>query len=275
MVIGLAIGCAMPPATSTPASKYPADISGRVTIAEKFILFGRENPPSQNEVFWLVDISVKNKAYEHAVTADYKEWAIVAGGEVYQVAAILRVIEDPSSSMTPSMNVPSGHTGGTTIGFEVPSSLKVSDAQICYRGQAPHSYGILTGGDKVVAYDWDSKKSVTEEEKPEEQPTESYVVREKYGRGSYNMDLKTVEYWEGEDSREIRFQATKSPLVINYGYIQTSELRATFIIEIQGGIYQFTSMWGSINGAVLEGTGEYVIKVQSSGCKWWIKIGVE
>ena len=126
MVIGLAIGCAVP-----SASKYPADISGRVTIAEKFILFGRENPSSQNEVFWLVDISVKNKAYEHAVTADYKDWAIVAGGEVYQVAAILRVIEDPSSSMTPAMNVPSGHTGGTTIGFEVPSSLKVSDAQIC------------------------------------------------------------------------------------------------------------------------------------------------
>ena len=57
MVMALATGCAVPSSTPTPASEYPADISGHVTTVGRLKLIdslGVGHPgeaPPENEVF--------------------------------------------------------------------------------------------------------------------------------------------------------------------------------------------------------------------------------
>jgi len=51
-------------------------------------------------------------------------------------------------------------SGNTFLWFKG-RNINPSDAQICYRGQDPFSYGELIAGDTVAVYDWDLKK-VTE-----------------------------------------------------------------------------------------------------------------
>ncbi len=158
VISGLATGCGvLSSIPAPPTSEYPADISGRVTIAEKVIAkYNRNKPdtmeltPLERKVFWIVDISVKNKSYEDVVTASYKDWKIVAGDKVYDSPK-------PFMDIWPStaMNVVVGATGKTTFRFTVPDTLKVSSAKLCYQGQEPYSCGKLTGGDKVAVYNWD------------------------------------------------------------------------------------------------------------------------
>ena len=168
MVCGVAIGCAVPSSTSTPpASKYPADITGRVTIAETVKAEYQQGPhagetmemtPLEGQIYWIVDISVKNKSYENTVTANHNHWKIVVDDKVYHTQTILPGNIQPSYAMA----VPMGETGETTIRFSVPDTLEISGAKICYQGQELYSYGKLSGGDRIAAYDWDLKKGVQE-----------------------------------------------------------------------------------------------------------------
>jgi len=154
------VGSQTPTPRSSPASEYPADISGRVTIAEKVkCLTAIAVPPSRDsDVFWIVDITVKNNAYSDSVVASfqdcYKGWVIIANDETFRPVAC--------GSYTEPMSLALGETGQFMIYFSMPETLHISDAQICYQGREPYSYGKLTGGDRVVAYDWDSKKVITE-----------------------------------------------------------------------------------------------------------------
>ena len=147
-----------------PASEYPADISGRVTVTETVMAkYDRNKPdkweltPKEGQIFWIVDISVKNKSYENAVTASYKDWVVAAGDKVYQAPGAFMDIW-PSSKMS----VPLGQTGRTTFRFSIPNILQISEAKICYQGQEPYSYGSLSSGEKVAVYDWDLKKAIVE-----------------------------------------------------------------------------------------------------------------
>ncbi len=166
IVVGLVTGCAVPSTTSPPsstpappASKYPADISGHVTMAEKVKCFTAiaAPPHRDSDIFWIVDISVKNNTYSDPVEASlmtgYGGWRITANDKVYH----------PRQS-DEELSIALGQTGQFVLYFEVPRSLQVDDAQICYQGQEPYSYGKLNGGDKVVAYDWGSKTVITEPE---------------------------------------------------------------------------------------------------------------
>lgn len=183
IITALAIGCegslptstpgsvTAPPSKSTPtppASEYPADISGRVTIAEKVrcnsfkpISPNYPVPPNRDpDVFWIVDISVKNNTYSDPVKADflmgYKGWVISANDKEY----IPRVGGSPGDN--PPIDLTIGQTGKFMFYRTMPKTLQISDAQICYKGQEPYSYGKLTGGDKVAAYDWDLKTAIEE-----------------------------------------------------------------------------------------------------------------
>jgi len=166
---GLVAGCQrapsqpseqLPPSTEQqppPASTYPADISGHVIITDKVIAkYSRDKPdtielnPLEGKIWWIIDISVRNKAYEDVITASYNSWKIVDDDKVYDAQRPFMSIQ----SAYP-MSVPMGETGETTIRFPVPNTLKVSSAKLCYQGQEPYSYGQLTGGDKVAVYDWD------------------------------------------------------------------------------------------------------------------------
>jgi hypothetical protein len=162
----LVVGCEN---LTSQSSTYPADISGHVIIPELLHMKNlNDRGAGVNEVFWVVDISIKNKSYERAVTSDYKDWQIEAGGTVYYLEGGLTQLLNLSDKTTvDDMSVQIGQTGQTTICFSVPDTLKVRDAKLCYQGQEPYSYGELTGGNLVAVYDWDSKTFI--EERPYEQ----------------------------------------------------------------------------------------------------------
>ena len=147
-----------PSSTSAPlASTYPADISGNVKIAGSLTnKYDLVFPPPENETYWVVNISITNMSYKLPITGNYEHWQIVAGDSIYWIAELLKLDHDP-----PSLSIPTGYTGEIVICFHVPSTLQIRDAQICYRGQEPYSYGQLTGGQKVDVYDWDAKTVAT------------------------------------------------------------------------------------------------------------------
>ena len=160
IVIGLATGCGM------VASTYPADISGHVIIAEtvrakyqsgSYAGETMEMTPLEGQIYWIVDVSVKNKSYDNEVTAINTHWKIIVDDQLYDA-------QRPFMSIQPAypMTVPMGETGETTIRFPVPDTLEVSSAQLCYQGQEPYSYGNLSGGNVVAMYDWDLRTVVLE-----------------------------------------------------------------------------------------------------------------
>lgn len=331
IITALAVGCAGSPSTSTPssvttppASEYPADISGRVTIAETVKAKYQSGPsagetmdmtPLEGQIYWIVDISVKNKSYEKAVTAGSSHWKIVADDEVYDAQSPFMSIQ----SAYP-MTVSVGETGETTIRFPVPDTLKVSSAKLCYQGQEPYSYGKLTGGDKVAAYDWDSKTVIEQVVGKYEQ---YFVKREvtgykKVGKiGNVDitepiykdiyMELKTIMHWEKEDSEPklITFHISQAPWVVNWGY-QSRKLtaldpigsEATFDIAIYTKATYEKYLHGQTLGLIglstgedrgisssgigciiVQNAGDYVIRMSAENPNnllyWWIKIGME
>ena len=182
-IMGLATGCELLSPTSTPsstpappASEYPADISGRVTIADTVVA---DLPKSHKKVehgygpWWIVDVVVKNKNYEKPITSiwdtsismpvgeEHFIWSIVIDDKVWGGLKSWSGFPAGDTFPQPPMIVPKGESGKTTFLFRGPD-VSPNDAQICYRGQEPYSYGRLTGGDRVAVYDWDLKKAVQE-----------------------------------------------------------------------------------------------------------------
>jgi len=141
-------------------SEMPADISGTVMVTDTVVWQGEikeiKAPTDKGIVYWIVDISVDNKSYQDAVTANPGHWKIKVGDKTYDAHGSILDLE----SSYP-MTVSAGGKGQTIIRFAVPDTLKVSSAELCYQGQEPHSYGKLTGGDKVLAWDWASKTAIT------------------------------------------------------------------------------------------------------------------
>lgn len=286
MCIVLLAGCAPAanePLSSTsapPASKYPADISARVTIAEKLRLQAYpENvtPNSTEDVFWLIDISVKNNTYKNEI--GYNAWVIVAGDKEYEPK------QAPGIS-SPPMSVSLGQTGQTTFRFNVPRTLRLSDSKICYRGQEPYSYGKLSGGDKVAVYDWNLKKAVTQTQDLKE----AYAVPDAYGKTS-TMQLRTTATWSGTESEAINFSTDKSPWVVNGSYQVVSSLghKFDYIIftedEYKAGDDALRQYLGHEllmqtrprvgENCLVKQSGKFVICVYASGVKWQLKVGVE
>jgi hypothetical protein len=155
----LVVSCEKLPSTSSN-SEYPADISGHVIIPE--VLYVRNvtmwKNEGERENFWVVEISISNTSYEHNITHDCENWQIEAGGKVYPLGeGLMRALRYKEVPYHEEWDIPTGQSGKMTVCFSVPDTLKISDAIICYQGQEPYSYGKLTGGDLVEAYDWDSR----------------------------------------------------------------------------------------------------------------------
>lgn len=124
------ISCSNSPSSTTQGSinasqtsQYPADINGRVTMADvvtaKYpngLNAGQtlEMQPVEGQTFWIVDISVKNNSYKDAIVADRTYWKIVANEKVYNVQNPFMNIQ----SVYP-MTVSPGETGQTIIRFSV------------------------------------------------------------------------------------------------------------------------------------------------------------
>jgi ribosomal protein L37AE/L43A len=296
-----------------PVSANPADISGHVTIAETVKAKYPDKPdtmemiPLEGQIYWIVDISVKNNSYENEVAtipkgyrSDYPcyHWKIIVDDQVYDAQRPFLGI--PAAY---PMSVPMGETGETTIRFVVPDTLKISSAKLCYQGQEPYSYGKLTGGDKVAVYDWDLRKAVPKQE--------MYVIAEFAQEDKY-LELITLENWEGSSSRIIQFDLDHAPAVINYASKPTSKIASSFRVSVitqvvdpqeiaelkawqgwvtlmgarvweeNGKIYVAWSGFEAVQGPLagvrsiqVMKPGNVVIDVDASGCDWWVKVGVE
>jgi len=115
-ISGLITGCeGLSPVP--PASEYPADIIGHVTIADNIIVGQKEIPPSKDRVYWIIEASVRNKEYQNPVIQG--SW-IIANGQGQRF---------PS----PSVTIEKGQTGTIMLAFEVVAGVKPEGHQICYR----------------------------------------------------------------------------------------------------------------------------------------------
>ena len=270
------------------ASDYPAEISGYVTIADKLRCgWPMALPPSRGDrVFWIVEVSVKNVEYGGAVEAlyqmRYQGWEIVAKGEVYKPSCTC------SSTLYESVSVAPGETGQFMFYDDVPRTLCVSDGQICYRGQEPYSYGELSGGKRVAAYDWHSKSEV--EEEIVEDTTELYFAGRPFDRNKF-VDLRTIGTWVGSGPELIHVNVEQSPWVLNFGSKGRSKIGSRSSVIVWRGKYDGTGYAESIGGypfqnvaydplrgvscIIVYETGDFTIEVEASGCEWLVKIGVE
>ena len=160
--------------------------------------------------------------------------------------------------------------------FLVPRTVSVEDAQVCYKGQEPSSFGELTKKNTVSAYDW-STGSVINVTPP---PTiETYLVHGPSVIDVYRyMQLKTIASWQGTSSRKMDFTVTKVPCIINYGWTATSAIRSSVTVYAFDK-YNITPLpWESRTGIgtmELDAAGKYTIQVDAVGAQWWLKIGVE
>lgn len=112
---------------------------------------------------------------------------------------------------------------------------------------------------------------------------ELYFIPNAVSRSPNIVELRTIKKWEGDQSQNIKFKATKAPWVINSGYTRTSQLssifelfvgQATDIPNIEKMQNTATLSDGSVIG-LIEDSGIFIIRVKASGIKWWVKIGVE
>jgi hypothetical protein len=268
-----------------PISEYPAQISGRVVIVEKVIAYYKpaqtptrmELAPPEGKIWWVIDISVKNIAYKEEISASYDRWAIEADNQVYYAKSYLDMI--PAAY---PMNAPTGQTGQTTFRFLVPDSLRVGETKLVYQCSEGVSYGTLSGGEKAPLYDWDSRTVIKE-------PIEDYIVADKH------MQLRTIANWNGSESRAIKFEIDKSPWVVNWKYEPVSDIARKFNIIVvpeseydpsleydyfkQGALAFLQMAWApgfdGEESITVPKSGSFVIIVDTTGGKWWVRVGVE
>lgn len=118
---------------------------------------------------------------------------------------------------------------------------------------------------------------------PTAQDKERYYIPNPRSKSPNRVSLKTIKSWEGTESRDIKYNATKAPWVINSGYTRTSQLSAIFELSIGKttqilGLETIENTVRLSNGNIIgliEDSGNYIIRIKASGIKWWIKIGVE
>ena len=94
--------------------------------------------------------------------------------------------------------------------------------------------------------------------------------------GPQTLTLKTIQKIEGTDSNQIQFTVDCIPCVINYGYEIVGEGAHKMFVSVYKADQSNTQIpnWG-IDWVVIEEKGDYTIKVDTAGVKWWLKIGVQ
>jgi hypothetical protein len=176
VIIGFIPGCDLLSSELTPPdSQYPADIIGKV-IKTDFIKHWIEEEsstlkPKDGNVFWVIEISVKNKTYPQPaiktisgheqvekVTWGYWHWAIEVDDKIFNPPEAFKILT------TPILTIPEGQTAKLVNCFEVPKNISIDKAKLVYIGQQPYSYGELSGGDTEFGYDFLANKVITQSE---------------------------------------------------------------------------------------------------------------
>lgn len=114
---------------------------------------------------------------------------------------------------------------------------------------------------------------------------ETYIVPPAGVLGDWKqMQLKTIKKWEGSESKELNFKADTTPWVVNSGYTATSPISTKFSMNVVKDIQELSDVELYYNSqftrdglqvVTMEEKGNFKIKVEASGCSWWVKIGVE
>ncbi len=223
---------------SSQSSQYPANLSGRVTISQKIkapnVPVAVSSDPTS--VFWIVQVSIKNIRYSNPITdrsaarSWSNDWQIVASSAGSNVPWQFEPYPDFSPD---SFNIASGQTAQLTMVFIVERDITVKNAQICYVGQEPNSFGKLTQAGSIEAYDWATKTAIAFTPPPTTAPTtETYLVHGASTLSSFSyMQLKTIANWQGTTSKTLSFTATRVPCVINYGWTVTSSINSDVTVQ--------------------------------------------
>ena len=113
---------------------------------------------------------------------------------------------------------------------------------------------------------------------------EPFYVPKAHSKTPDIMKLKVIKKWEGTQSKDIKFNATTAPWIINSGYTRTSKLSSVFELSIGKPVVDLpdielrqrtvTLSNGNIIG-LIEDSGSFIIHITASGVKWWMKIGIE
>ncbi len=111
---------------------------------------------------------------------------------------------------------------------------------------------------------------------------ENYFVPQSSGAAK-EMMLETVASWEGDTSREITYHTNKAPWVLNAGGVIVGTIANDMSIEVVredpnllfGGGWLHVKASNNVFQVLSSQSGDFKIKVNASGVKWWVKIGVE
>ena len=109
--------------------------------------------------------------------------------------------------------------------------------------------------------------------------TEIYLVKTGmlWNENDRYMQLKTIASWQGTSSKKWKFNFTKVPCIINYGWKETSNISSRVDVNAwdKNNISPMAGEYNGIWKLEIDEVGERTIDVQSVGAKWWVKIGVE
>jgi hypothetical protein len=105
-------------------------------------------------------------------------------------------------------------------------------------------------------------------------PTESY--RAIALSGPKTMALKTIQNWQGTESKTTQFTVDCVPCVINYGYTPVGTDEHKMFVSVYKADQSKTQVtnWG-VDWVVIDEKGDYTLQIDASGVEWWLKIGVQ
>jgi hypothetical protein len=260
----LAIGCAGLSSTSPLSSLYPADIIGRVTIPKYILIDNMQLPPGDNAEWWIVKVSIKNKGYQNPITSEgWKISTSPAGGDYSPLGG---------AYTPPPVTISKGQSGEIIFCFKIVAGLNPTNYQISYLGQQPYSYGLLVNVDiGTVAYDWYFKKIVNTT------VVDTFLVTV----NGKVVQLKVIKSFTGDNTKIVDFTTDKSPVVVAWWTTPISQIQSSFTLWWQSGSDVGSDLWTTkpippwSNTIILEGTGRYRLKIESSGYSWRVKVGVE
>lgn len=96
------------------------------------------------------------------------------------------------------------------------------------------------------------------------------------------IQLKLIKSFNGDNTKIVDFTVDKSPVTVIWGTTPTSQIQSNFDLSWQSEAdNNYGSEWWTFqasfynNCQILEGIGKYKLRIQSSGCSWWVKVGVE
>ena len=98
------------------------------------------------------------------------------------------------------------------------------------------------------------------------------------------LHLKLLKEWSGTGNKEFFFDVSPGPVVLDWSSSQTSQLGASFtmyggkvnVADARGYDVDFYAVVvGQTGYTVANKSGHFIVKIESSGCEWTVRVGTE